>query len=104
MALLAPMPSARGRMATRVKAGDLARVRKAYLKSAIIPKIPNPKLQAPEKLQIPRYKKHRGDVPSVFGRFIHILAPPSDRLSWRGAPESSTPAGRCLLKRPSLLK
>src|SRR5436190_22237101 len=32
----APMPSASVRIATRVKAGDLTRVRKAYLKSASI--------------------------------------------------------------------
>src|SRR4051794_6690362 len=41
----APIPSASVRIATRVKAGDLRRVRNAYLRSAIMGSVAPPALQ-----------------------------------------------------------
>src|SRR3954464_4218664 len=53
IALFAPMPRARVRIAMTAKAGALISIRKAYLRSVIIKKAPNPKLQIRKELQIP---------------------------------------------------
>src|SRR2546423_15414186 len=55
MALLAPIPSARERMAMIVKVGAFSSMRSAYLRSVSITK-----LQAPSSREIPNTNRQRG--------------------------------------------
>src|SRR2546425_11570629 len=116
IAVFAPIPSASVSTATAVKPGFFSSWRKANLRSFILRCViydwrtgetPNPKHQAPKKSQAPN-PKWRSDAAGlelgiwsfidawilVFGVFIHISAPPLDRLLPRGARAPSRPAER----------